>query len=228
MTGRDKVLAGFGASSIGEIGDASGVDDPSLLRLFGRLSARRGPLPDQQEVPAKPGLYVLWLDGDAWEGLGVSPGVGGVAYVGKGDPSLRARFHEEWLPETSGRSSPRRSIGALLALTGALSLRATRRRDRDPARGARYYAFAGNGGQHLSKWLQDHALFACAVVDPGTDAAAVEGRLIAWTRPPLNLTQWKNPARESIRAARRVMREEAAQTQLGARREGTGIPMPSS
>jgi hypothetical protein len=204
VTGRD-VLASYGASSISEISDASG-GEPSLLRLLGRLRARRGPLQDQQKVPAQPGVYVLWLDDGAWHGLGISPGVGGLAYVGKGDPSLRARFHEEWLPETSGRSSPRRSIGALLALTGALPLRATRRRDRDPARGARYYAFADDGEQHLSKWLQDHALFACAVANPG-----IEGRLIAWTRPPLNLTKWKNPARESIQAARRVMRDEAAQ-----------------
>jgi hypothetical protein len=157
-------------------------------------------------VPKGPGVYAVWATPAAWRTLSLPPGKGGVLYVGRGDPTLRRRFREEWRPKTSGRSSPRRTLGALLK--DRLELHPVPRRDVDPARGARYYCFAGEGEGRLTEWSEQNLLFACHCTLAG-GADAVETELVQLVRPPLNLTKWPNPEARRLRELRKHLEAEA-------------------
>jgi hypothetical protein len=153
-------------------------------------------------------VYVLWLDDDGWTKLGNVMSVGGVAYVGVGDPSLQRRYKEEWRPKNSGRSSPRRTLGALLAENLDLSPRP--RVDRDRVRGARYYVFGDEGELRLTAWVEKHASFACETT-AGAPAGTVETQVILRLQPPLNLTKWPNPLKEELGNLRNALERRAGE-----------------
>jgi len=160
---------------------------------------------------------MLWLSSEAWRQLDISAPVDGIAYVGVGNPSLRRRYREEWRPRNSGRSSPRRTLGAVLAHD--LRLVPRPRSDRDPKRGAHYYTFGEEGEARLTRWLEEHASFACRATED-LIAEDVETQLIQLVTPPLNLTKWGNPLKQRMREARKAMEVRAAEFQRGLLSEG--------
>lgn len=131
-------------------------------QLVKGLEAAKGPLPDS--VASKQhGVYAIWLDDKAFRQLRLTPGKGGVAYAGVagGTGGLAKRFREEWRPPHSGRSSPRRTLGALLGRRLKLK---PRPRPGKGGKNFKYFTFGEDGEAALSAWIDDHATFACVEV----------------------------------------------------------------
>ncbi len=138
------------------------------------------------------GVYVLWIDAAGFVDLDVDPGFEGVAYVGvaAGSGRLKKRFREEWR-RSSGRSTPRRTLGVLLLTR--LSLVPRPRPDRDPQHGTRYYTFGDDGEGRLTTWIEDHGTFAYLETASPVDAVELEDQLVPHLAPPLNISKWNNP-----------------------------------
>ncbi|MGH8872879.1 MAG: GIY-YIG nuclease family protein [Acidimicrobiia bacterium] len=175
-------------------------------QLVIELEAGKGPLPDSV-TSRRHGVYALWLDDKAYRQLGLGRGVGGVAYAGVagGTGGLAKRFREEWRPPHSGRSSPRRTLGALLRRRLKLK---PRPRPGGGGKNFKYFGFGEDGEAALSAWIEAHALYACAEVNVDEWIAVyrvedIETALIERLRPPLNMTKWRNPARGRISGARK-------------------------
>jgi hypothetical protein len=159
------------------------------------------------EVPTtQNGIYVLWLDAVAFTTLHLTPGLHNAGYAGvaQGSGGLRGRFSEEWSPKNSGRSSPRRTLGALLRTE--LDLHPRPRPGAATSRNADYYVFGDEGEARLSDWIASHGRFSYLPMgeeNPGV----VETRLIAYLQPPLNIDKWANPVAEDLRSLRKECRE---------------------
>ena len=193
-----------------------------LVKLVTALKRRRGPLPLARSVPTSRGLYMVWLNPVGWRevrhgGIRLPPGAEGALYVGVGlgQRGLRGRFSQEWRPRNSGRSSPRRTLGALLLKR--LDLLPRPRRDRNPKRGSDYYVFCEEGEARLTDWLETHARFAAVTEDEirsvtDLDLITIETELIRHVRSPLNLAQAEGrPLRRALEDLRKEMRAIAAQ-----------------
>jgi hypothetical protein len=178
------------------------------------LKASRGPLPERLSIRER-GVYALWLDEQGFSQLGITPsGQDLIAYVGVagGAGGLGARFRQEWRPANSGRSSPRRTIGALLRKRLKLT---PRPRPGTAARSSEYFTFGEDGEGALTAWIEAHATFGYLVLRPedlGTVLRAqdVETVLIQQLRPPLNISKWRNPQMEKIAVARGKAARKAA------------------
>ena len=197
---------------IAETGGLLGDWRPQVLA--GKLTAGRGTLPSQVHT-SEQGVYALWITNEAFETLDLHPGMGGVAYVGVGEGrgGLGRRYAEEWRPKNSGRSSPRRTLGALLI--DELGLEPRPRPGREHPRNAKYYVFGDSGEQALTEWLDRHASFAhvevpAEALEPERTVGDAEAALIKYLQPPLNIDQWANPASQRLKQMRRAAAEKAA------------------
>jgi hypothetical protein len=147
---------------------------------------------------------------------GVSIVSSGLIYLGMTDSSLDARNH--FLHPHSGFSTLRRSLGALLKKE--LNLHARPRASGPSPTNVRNYRFGFDDDgeeQRLTKWMKEHLAYGFVVVSHDTEK--VERALIAELCPPLNLTGWRNPQGQSLRALRNICAEEARHdAQLAKRR----------
>jgi len=191
-------------------------------KVIRELEASKGPLPDSV-VSRKHGVYALWLDEQAFRQLRLRPGKGGAAYAGVagGTGGLAKRFREEWRPPHSGRSSPRRTLGALLRRRLKLK---PRPRPGQGGKNYKYFTFGSDGEAVLSAWIDTHATFACVEVDISEWVAVyriedVETALIEKLQPPLNLTKWRNPEKARLSAARKSAEQAALKAAIRARRK---------
>ena len=142
-----------------------------------------------------PGLYALFLNSGVLEQI--SPGENGLLYVGMTDSSLEARNH--FTHNDSGFSTLRRSLGAILrADLGLVPI------PRSPGSSSAHFKFAPDGEQRLTEWMVAHLDY--AFVPVAGDRHTLEKHLILDRQPPLNLTGWKNPQRQSIKALRALCR----------------------
>lgn len=167
-----------------------------------------------QQVPARPGLYAIYGDKQAWRDLLLVPATNMPLYVGKAEKSLVSRdlngrfaTNPNSTPRTGG-STVRRSFAALLR--EALDLHAVRRNLAKPERFANY-GLADGGDARLYEWM--HARLILAVWPAPTDMpvplADVETVVISRFTPPINLD--KNPGKlVRLSAARAAMAAEAA------------------
>lgn len=148
------------------------------------------------------GIYIFALRPEAIL-PGIEPGDRGLLYLGMTDQSLDVRNH--FLHADSGRSTLRRSLGALLLDVLELEPipRGQGRSDRDVTN----YRFAGAGEARLTGWMGEK-LLACQQQVSG-DVRGQEKALIDALGPPLNLTDWPNPQKSVTDAARRRCRERA-------------------
>ena len=173
--------------------------------VWTRLLASRCSPADKPAI-AKPGVYALFLNApNTLAGLAV--GSDGLLYVGTSS-NLKGRNHFSYA--SSGSSSPRRSLGAVLKQKLALSVipggASASQKD------ITHFRFTPLGERELSTWMLDHLDYAFAIVEQ--DAPKIEGHLIAQKRPPLNLKKWRNPQRHFIEACRQVCQCEASQARL--------------
>lgn len=182
--------------------------------LAAELWAGKRSLPKKLHTRER-GVYALWLDENAFATLQLAPGRDGVAYVGIGDggQGLAGRYAQEWRPKNSGRSSPRRTLGALLI--DELVLVPRPRPGANHPRNAKYYVFGSEGERALTSWLDAHAEFAFVEIpdqelQEGESLAQVEQDLIQHLEPPINISKWRNPERTRLLQARKAAAEAAA------------------
>jgi len=169
--------------------------------LADQLLAKRCRLPDLPRLGGA-GVYIFCLSPDAILPA-IMPAASNLLYVGMTDQSLELRNH--FLHRDSGRSTLRRSLGSLLVET--LGLRAVPRGSQVSERDATNYCFADDGEEKLSAWMAANLLGAQYELD--CDVRGAEKALIAALRPPLNLTDWPNPQKPIVSAARERCRARA-------------------
>lgn len=161
-------------------------------------------------VPARPGLYAIHGDDDAWADLEIQrPDPSIPLYVGKAQKSLAARdvrVHFGVGPSqrsTTGQSTLRRSLAALIA--DRLDLTPVPRETAPPHRFA-LFALDERSDARLSEWMSVRLRLATWVMPPDSDVALtdVESAVINHWVPPLNLKGSPAPWRE-LSAARARM-----------------------
>lgn len=131
----------------------------------------------------------------------------GIVYVGMTEDSLDSRNH--FLAKSSGFSSPRRSLGAILKRV--LDLQAMPRARGPSSKNYDCYSFAGNGESRLSEWMRQNLDY--AIVELDGDLRSVEAAAILALEPPLNLTGWRNPQKRYIMDLRKACKSEAKAAQ---------------
>lgn len=179
------------------------------------LTGQRWAIADAaQHVPARPGLYAIYGDEQAWRDLQLEAAPALPLYVGKAEESLVSRdlnghfaTNPNSKPRTGG-STVRRSFAALLRDT--LDLHAVPRNLAKPERFSSY-GLAEGGDARLNEWM--HARLRLAVWPAPADLAVplglVETAVIVRFTPPINLD--KNPRKLArLSAARADMATEAA------------------
>lgn len=163
-------------------------------------------------VPDRPGLYAVYASTPAWRELGLGdPPDDRPLYVGKAEDSLVSRdLKTHFASGKTGRSSPRRSLAALLA--DELELVAMPRRPTNPEpRKWTHYALEDPGDGRLTKWMCAHLTLAVWAGPPGTRLATVELEVMRAWLPPLNLTGVTTPWTAPVRAARALLAQQAKQ-----------------
>lgn len=126
----------------------------------------------------------------------ISAGRSGAIYVGMTEHSLDVRNH--FHRTHSGFSTLRRSLGALLK--EQLGLIAIPRAPGPSRSNTINYRFSDDGERVLSSWMADNLLVAQQRLT--SDVSAIERELIAVLEPPLNLTGWANPYRQTLKDLR--------------------------
>ncbi|AVL96150.1 MULTISPECIES: GIY-YIG nuclease family protein [Microbacterium] len=187
------------------------LTNPAVAALTGE---RWAIMEAAQLVPARPGLYAIYGDEQAWRDLQLEPAPDHPLYVGKAEESLVSRdlnghfaTNPKSKPRTGG-STVRRSFAALLR--DFLDLHAVPRNLAKPERFANY-ALADGGDARLNEWM--HARLQLSVwpapADMRVPLGDVETSVIVRLTPPINLD--KNPGRlPRLSAARAAMAAEAA------------------
>ncbi|MEJ1936394.1 GIY-YIG nuclease family protein [Nostoc sp. NIES-2111] len=144
----------------------------------------------------RPGVYAYALA--APRDLIPSSGERLIVYVGMTAQTLAERCHIDH--EHSGRSTLRRSLGALLR--DELKLTPQPRAFGPSRSNTTNYRFDPDGEARLTAWMKAYLLYADFPLT--RDLHTTERDLIRDLEPPLNLRKWANPHRgvtEALRAA---------------------------
>ena len=175
---------------------------PDRLRVAEAELFKRRFYPDEIPVHDRPGIYALFTNRSV-----VLPIIGmpasGPLYLGMTLSSLKVRNH--FKHQQSGFSTLRRSLGALLK--SELQLQALPRASGTLVSNTTNYRFQEEGEQRLTRWMTQHLTYGCVPLDQ--DVGVVERALIREFEPPLNLTGWPNPFRQTLMVLRTVCRNEA-------------------
>ncbi|MFJ6429205.1 GIY-YIG nuclease family protein [Microbacterium maritypicum] len=195
------------------------ISAPALEELtaaaVAALTGERWAITDAvRHVPARPGLYAIYGDDQAWRDLQQEPAPDAPLYIGKAEKSLVSRdlnghfaTNPRSAPRTGG-STVRRSFAALLR--EPLDLHAVPRNLVRPERFPNY-ALADGGDARLNEWM--HARLTLAVwpapADMPVPLKEVETAVIVRFTPPINLD--RNPGKLArLSAARAEMAAEAS------------------
>ena len=168
-----------------------------FARVLADLSRNRAAIQDVQ-VPRGPGVYAIFL---ATPGAlpGVGEGADGLLYIGISANLAQREFDTHFQAGKSGFSTLRRTLGALLRDTLALTPRPRGSGTSDI--NYRNYRFDDAGEDRLSAWMREHLQVG---VRPLSYPGDVERELVRHGQPPLNLTLWANPGAVAIKAARKA------------------------
>ena len=194
------------------VGD--GRDETVVVGVEQALSALTSPgrSIDEAErmLASAPGLYAIHADASGWEqlGLGLPPDARPL-YVGKAEESLIARdIRTHFADGRTGQSTLRRSFAALLR--ERLSLAAIPRNPAKPERFANY-GLQQDGESRLTRWMRSNLRLAGWMRHGDAPLLRVEQALLLKWEPPLNLKDVTTPWTRELRAARRLMADEARQ-----------------
>jgi len=182
------------------------MDALHMEQIAQQLLASRSRL--DGETVINPGVYALFVDDpQAFSALTVDKDH--LLYIGMTADDTGARNHFNPPTQHSGFSSPRRSIGALLKQE--LQLNARRRASGRSPTNWQNFRFSDEGEVALTGWMTDHLCINLVPIRMGGKAKIeqVEQWLIAKLKPPLNLKGWRNPQAQTLKALRKICREEA-------------------
>lgn len=160
------------------------------------------------DIEGRPGLYAIHAEPETWVSLGLgSPPDGRPLYVGKSESSLLSRdLRTHFASGRTGSSTLRRSFAALLR--EELHLMATPRNPEKPERFANYGLLPG-GDDRLTEWMLDSLSIGTWPKSGPAPLERTEREVLGVLVPPLNLkdvdTHWK----AQVKAARKVMADEA-------------------
>ena len=159
-------------------------------------------------APNGPGLYAVHASPATWHALGVGkPLDQRPLYVGKSESSLSGRdIDTHFSSGTTGRSTLRRSLAALLAQQ--LGLGAQPRNTAKPGHFANYGLPAADDAK-LTSWMREQLRLSFWAAGGHADLTTIERRVIIRLAPPLNLTHVVTPWTATVKAARAEMAEQA-------------------
>lgn len=192
--------------------DPWGSTTPALAALGGAPLAIKNAI--DGGVPDRPGLYAIYGAAPAWSTLGLGkPPDDRPLYVGKAEESLVSRdLNTHFATGATGRSSPRRSLAALLSAARMLDLVAMPRRPQDPEPTKwAHYALEAAGDEQLTRWMHTHLRITVWAAPTGTALRLVESSAMRHWLPPLNLTGVSTTWTQQVKAARAAMAEQARQ-----------------
>ena len=173
-----------------------------LAAVEGKLRATRTTV-DELQPPSTAGVYAIFLlDPSALKPF--APGRDGLIYVGTSSNLAQREFENHFNSESTGFSTLRRSLGAILRQQ--LSLRALPRSPGRSESNVRCYRFTPDGDIRLTEWMRANLQVGVAAA---LDSDDLEVMLIARLQPLLNLKGWPNPDRQAIKALRKSCADEA-------------------
>jgi hypothetical protein len=184
-----------------------------IEEVLASLSNPKIPLAEAADhVPKQPGLYAIYGSAAVWRALGLGePPDGRPLYVGKAEDSLVTRDIKTHFGDgRTGQSTVRRSFAALLR--SRLGLTGMPRNPEKPAYFSNY-GLSPSDDAKLTKWmLANLKLGVWAPTDEERATVSlleVERQVLARWKPPLNLkdvfTEWT----DTVKAARKVMADQA-------------------
>ena len=185
----------------------AGMAERNLGRLARALKASpRGPAGAGSAVP--PGVYALFLRHPKALPRFVA-GDDALLYVGMTMDAHGKRNHFDPSTGNSGFSSPRRSLGAVLK--EHLGLHAIPRSAGRSSTNRSHYRFSDEGEAALSRWMRRNlAMTHVPLPADRTRIQRVEKQLIAYLKPPLNLTGFPGGAnRRKLKQLRKICSDEA-------------------
>jgi hypothetical protein len=177
------------------------ISEISPNELVALLVASKVPI-DRLPAPPDAGVYAMFLDGADIPGLSArsdSP-----IYVGSSANLAQREFETHFVSRSTGFSTLRRTLGALLKEELGL---VSRPRGRGKTKqDFLCYRFEAEGEDRLTDWMKAHIHIA---VHPMADEVSAELGLIFLAHPPLNLTGCANPDATEIKRRRKICEDEA-------------------
>lgn len=179
--------------------------EPVLLALQVPRYSLRDTLPG---LPAKPGLYAIYGDEQAWVELGYGkPPADSPLYVGKAEDSMVKRDLDTHFGNgRTGSSTVRRSFAALLR--ERLSLAGMPRNPENPGYFANY-GLSAIDDSRLTRWMLERLEIAVWTTDASRALRAVEADVLERWNPPINIQGVNHPWRTHLQAQRKVMADQA-------------------
>ncbi len=179
--------------------------DAIILALqFPRVSLRTS-LPG---LPARPGLYAIYGDNQAWTDLALGEGNQQLPlYVGKAEDSLVTRdLNTHFGNGRTGSSTARRSFAALLREKLALS-----GRPRNPSKPGYFsnFGLSPADDEKLTLWMRARLEIAAWPDDSFRSLADIEADVLRRWNPPINISGVNHRWRATLQAKRAVMAEQA-------------------
>jgi hypothetical protein len=159
-------------------------------------------------APRRPGLYAVHASGATWERLGLgTPKDDRPLYVGKSESSLLTRdINTHFGDGSTGQSTVRRSFAALLR--EPLSLSGIPRNPAKPGYFANY-GLSPDDDAKLTAWMRKHLSLGLWAPGRAVVLRRIEVEVIAHWAPPLNLTDVVTEWTPMLKAARKLMADDA-------------------
>jgi hypothetical protein len=182
------------------------------------LAALRGPAVVVTKLDntqaASPGLYAFHASAAVWTELGLgAPTDTRPVYVGKAESTLAARdvkghfgMRPRGVQSPTGSSTLRRSLAALLA--PGRGYRAIPRNPEKPGHFSNY-GLSLEQDDDLSCWMRDRLRLALWPHPNAAALDAIETAVLAELAPPLNIEKVVTSWREQVKAARKVLAQQA-------------------
>lgn len=199
---------------MGVVGDAEGTKD--VLSTSVTTSAAqtlagpvRWPIGELTErLDPVPGLYAVFGTDAAWDELGLPlDGDSRPLYVGKAEDSFVSRdLRTHFASGKTGQSTVRRSFAALLHESAGF-----RGVPRNPERPGHFanFGLTADDDARLTEWMWDRLSLAVWPSHGNVALRDIERRVVLLLDPPLNIEYLPPTSRRELRAARRLMADEA-------------------
>jgi hypothetical protein len=178
---------------------AAGTDTASLLKS---LAAEARSI-EKVSVPAEAGVYA-WFAKDATTLPHVSVSPGEPIYIGSSTNLAQRQYETHFSPRSTGFSTIRRTLGALLKQDLRLTAR-PRGLGKTP-QDFYCYRFDPDSEERLTGWMREHILVSA---HPTREYNVLEGLLMMAALPILNLKGVENSEAREIKRLRKACADEA-------------------